>query len=158
MNQKLVQEKNEVENIRKRVEMLGKILPKNALITPHMKELSRLTQTSIHKIYEKFIDMLDIYSYNMFLIYILKDTTSVVSNGRLRYFNTSGNDALATGGSGDVLTGIIGGLLAQGINPYEAACLGVYIHGLTAEYYTKQTYSGSMIAGDIVECIGKVMK
>ena len=68
-------------------------------------------------------------------VLVLKDATSIVLNSKEIYVNTSGNNGLATGGSGDILSGIIAGLLAQGLNNIEAASLGVYIHGMAAEHY-----------------------
>ena len=146
------------ELLKKRIAYLNEILPENVILTPHMKEFSRLIHIEIQEIYQKIIDTLDICSYNKMLIYIIKDSITMVAQGNQRYYNTSGNDGLATGGSGDVLTGMIGGLIAQGLDAYEAACLGVFVHGLTSESYSKQQYSGSMIASDIIEQIGTVLK
>lgn len=144
--------------LKKRITYLQEILPENVILTPHLKEFSRLIQRDIRKIYKKFIDTVDICSYNKVLIYIIKDSITTVAKGKKRYYNTSGNDGLATGGSGDVLTGMIGGLIAQGLDAYEAACLGVFVHGLTSESYSKQHYSGSMLASDIIEQIGDVLR
>lgn len=151
-------EEDSDELLRKRVDYLKEILPESVILTPHMKEFSRLIHKDIQKIYKKFIDTVDICSYNKLLIYVIKDSITTVAQGNQRYYNTSGNDGLATGGSGDVLTGMIGGLIAQGLDPYYAACLGVFVHGLTSESYSKQQYSGSMLASDIIEQLGTVLK
>jgi len=74
------------------------------------------------------------------------------------YFNTTGNPGMATGGSGDVLTGLILGLLAQNYQPRDACLLGVYIHGLAGDLAAKKQGMEAMIAGDIVEMIGKAFK
>jgi NAD(P)H-hydrate epimerase len=67
----------------------------------------------------------------------------------------SGNAGMATGGSGDVLTGIITGLMAQGYPPYEAAVLAVYLHGLAGDFAAADLSQESMIAGDIISYLGK---
>lgn len=155
-----VDEKDETDRslIQKRLECLARILPEKIILTPHLKEFSRLIHCEVTKINKMFIDTIDICSYNKVLIYVIKDSVTTVVCGKLRYFNQTGNDGLATGGTGDVLTGIIGGLLAQGLLPFEAACLGVLAHGLTSESYSKVHYSGSMIASDVIEYIGDVFQ
>lgn len=82
---------------------------------------------------------------------VLKDARSVVSDGERVYLNVSGNHALAKGGSGDVLSGIIGGLLAQGARLFEAASLGVYVHGLAAEHFVEGSSGYSLLAGELTE-------
>lgn len=143
--------------IRKRMKCVEDILPQNVILTPHLKEFSRLIQCDIEKINKMFIDTIDLCSYNKMLIYIIKDSVTTVFQGKKRYLNTSGNNGLATGGTGDVLTGMISGFLAQGSSPFEAACLGVYVHGLTSENYSSQHFPGSMIASDVIEYIGNVL-
>ena len=145
------------EYVQRRMECAEKLLHNNVILTPHLKEFSRLLHVDIEKINEMVIDTSQICSYNKLLNYIIKDAVTTVISGKRMYLNTSGNDGLATGGSGDVLSGIIGGLIAQGLDTFEAACLGVYIHGLTAEYYSENKFSGSMLASDIIEQIGTVL-
>lgn len=74
------------------------------------------------------------------------------------YFNTTGNPGMATGGSGDVLTGIITGLLAQGYSPDKAAVFGVYLHGLAGDIAAEYNSEESMIASDIIDCLGEAFK
>jgi ADP-dependent NAD(P)H-hydrate dehydratase / NAD(P)H-hydrate epimerase len=74
------------------------------------------------------------------------------------YFNSTGNPGMATGGSGDVLTGIILGLKAQGYTSGEACIIGVYLHGLAGDVAAKHKGQDSMIAGDITESLGKAWK
>jgi NAD(P)H-hydrate epimerase len=73
------------------------------------------------------------------------------------YFNSTGNPGMATAGSGDVLTGIILGILAQGIPPEDAAIAGVYLHGLAGDLAAKEKSEIALIAGDIVECLGRAV-
>ena len=85
----------------------------------------------------------------------MKGAPTFIINQNKIYKNTTGNAALATAGSGDVLTGIITGLLAQGYEPEQATQLGVYLHGLTADIALPQTGYQSFIASDIIENLGK---
>jgi NAD(P)H-hydrate repair Nnr-like enzyme with NAD(P)H-hydrate dehydratase domain len=81
-------------------------------------------------------------------------TVIVFSDGSC-WFNSTGNPGMATGGSGDVLTGIITGLLAQGYSPREAALLGVYIHGLSGDLSLKDSSEEALLAGDIADNLGR---
>jgi ADP-dependent NAD(P)H-hydrate dehydratase len=85
----------------------------------------------------------------------MKGAPTHIVYGETVYQNTTGNAALATAGSGDVLTGIITGLLAQSYEPLNAAMLGVYVHGLTADIALPETGHQSFIASDIVHYLGK---
>lgn len=124
-------------------------LPENFILTPHLKEMSRLIREDLDIIKERIADIA--YEHTDGAVIVLKDARTAVSNGKKLYINQSGNNALAKGGSGDVLSGIIGGLLALGMAPFEAASLGVYLHGLTAEEYVKKKGFSSMLASDILE-------
>ena len=88
---------------------------------------------------------------------VLKDARTVVSDGTRIYLNQSGNNALAKGGSGDVLSGMIGGLLSGGMEPFQAASLGVYLHGLTADEYVRDRSRSTMLASDILEELPKIL-
>ena len=89
---------------------------------------------------------------------VLKDARTLVSDGRSLYINTTGNSALAKGGSGDVLSGMIGGFLAQKMKPMEAASLAVCLHGMTADAYVENRGIRSMLASDILAEIPQVMR
>lgn len=141
-----------------RLNRLTKLLPKDAILTPHLMELSRLTKIPVNIIRDNIIDTADHCSYNSKLIYAIKDARSVVTQEVRKYINVSGNNGMATGGSGDVLTGIIAALIAQGLCPYDAACLGVYLHGLAGDAAAKQKGTYSLIAGDIIDAIEKVLQ
>lgn len=92
------------------------------------------------------------------VVCVLKDARTVVSDGERSYLNTSGNSGMATGGSGDVLAGVICGLLAQGMQTFDAAALGVYIHGLAGDAAGEELGAYGMLAGDIAERVGQVLK
>ena len=89
------------------------------------------------------------------VIIVMKGAPTYIIDGEIVYLNTTGNAALATAGSGDVLTGIITSLLAQAYKPCDAAILGVYLHGLTADIALPETGYQSFIASSIIEYLGK---
>ncbi len=131
---------------------LLKELPPKAILTPHLKELERLIgkwNSESEKI-EKTIAFSKAYQF----IIVVKGAPTLVIDQNSIYENTTGNAALATAGSGDVLTGIITSLLAQSYKPLDAALLGVYLHGLTADLALPITGYQSFIASDIISNIG----
>ena len=122
------------------------------IITPHMKEFSRLTGREVAAIKEDLIKESKKFSDEYPVICVLKDARTVVTKQKSSaYINMSGNSGMATAGSGDVLGGVIGSLLAQGVEPMEAATLGVYLHGLSGDLAKEQLGEYSMTAGDIAE-------
>ena len=128
------------------------LLPKNTILTPHYKELERLIgkwESEDDKLYR--VHQLS-HKYN--LIIVVKGAPTIVIYHHEIYENTTGNQALATAGSGDVLSGIITSLVAQSYNPLDAAILGVYLHGLTADIGAPKMSYQAFIASDIIENIG----
>jgi len=138
------------------IEWLEK-LPEGCVLTPHPGEFRRLageTENSYQRIQKQ-----KAFSKKYNCVVVLKGafTTVATPNGHV-YFNSTGNPGMATGGSGDVLTGIILGLLAQGMSSEEAAILGVFVHGLAGDIAAKEKSEFSMIAGDIITALGKAFK
>ncbi|MRX40611.1 NAD(P)H-hydrate dehydratase [Flavobacterium sp. LC2016-23] len=129
------------------------LLPENTILTPHPKELERLIGKwdSESEKFEKTIAFSEHYK----IIIVMKGAPTFIINQSKIYQNTTGNAALATAGSGDVLTGIITSFLAQGYLPDQAARLGVFIHGLTADIALPKTGYQSFIASDIIKNLGK---
>ncbi len=144
-------------NIISEYEDLLNIIPKDAILTPHPKEFQRLAGSWAND-YEKLSKQIEL-SNKLQCVLVLKGAyTSIAYKGKL-YFNSSGNPGLATAGSGDVLTGIITGLLAQGYPSIEAALLGVYIHGRSADVAVASTESmESFTAMDCMTYLGQVFK
>jgi len=140
-----------------RINYLRELLSEQTILTPHLKELSRLLGITISDISNNLIDTASQCSYNNKLIYAIKDARTIVSQHQNRYINVSGNNGMATGGSGDALTGIIAALIAQGKQPYEATCLGVYLHGLAGDTVAREKGTYSLMASDIVNSIEKVI-
>lgn len=129
------------------------LLQPRSILTPHPKELERLIGkwTSEEEKFEKTIS----FSLQYNVIIVMKGAPTHIIDGEIIYKNTTGNPALATAGSGDVLTGIITSLLAQGYEPIQAAIFGLYLHGLTADIAVPKTGLQSFIASDIIENLGE---
>ena len=129
------------------------LVPENTILTPHPKELERLIGkwNSESEKFQKTIA----FSEKHKIIIVMKGAPTYIINQSKIYENTTGNAALATAGSGDVLTGILTSLLAQGYEPKYAAKLGVYLHGLTADIALSKTGYQSFTASDIIKNLGK---
>lgn len=129
----------------------GEISLKNAIITPHPKELSRLLNVPLEEIVTNREKYARITSQTYECITVLKGHNSIVTNGEVILYNKSGSSALAKAGTGDVLTGIIAGLLAQKMKPFEAAILGTFLHGLSGEYAQNDLTKYSVLATDVIK-------
>jgi len=140
-------------NILSKQKSLLKLLPKDSILTPHPKELERL----IGKWTDDFdkLDKAKSFSKKHQLILIIKGAHSITVADERLYINTTGNPGLATAGSGDVLTGMITGLIAQGYASKAAAIFGVYLHGRSADIALENYGYQSLIASHIIEYIGK---
>lgn len=129
------------------------------IMTPHLGEFSRLTGNSISWIQNHLLETAIDFARTYDVICVLKDFHSVIANPYgLSYLNLSGNNGMATGGSGDVLSGIIGAFLAQGMKGSSAAAYGVFIHGLAGDAARKNMGTHAMMAGDIIEALKDVWK
>lgn len=134
-------------------------LPSNCVITPHPKELSRLIGWSVDEIQNDRIKAARYASEKFGCNVVLKGQNTIVCTNESEIFvNTSGNSALAKAGSGDVLTGIISGLMAQGLNVKNAAIAGVYLHGLCGEFASKRLTEYSVLATDQIDEIPNAIK
>lgn len=131
-------------------------LNQNHILTPHVGEFSRLLgdQFDINKIFEQAHAFAIEHQVN--LVIKGKNSRIFTFDGEI-FENTTGNSGMATAGSGDVLTGIIASLCAQGYSPKIAACMGVYLHGLAGDIAIRQQSEASLIASDIVEALKVVM-
>lgn len=129
-------------------------IPAGSILTPHPKEFEHLFGASENGFSAIEIALMKAASYNIFIILKGHYTFIACPDGR-GYFNSTGNAGMATGGSGDVLTGIITGLLAQGYNSQEAAILGIYLHGKAGDLAALSLSEEALIAGDIVNYMGQ---
>lgn len=135
------------------------------IITPHLKEMSRLEGISVKEISEDMPKTAKAYASEHKLVCVLKSARTCVASGICKalpeqsvYINSSGNDGMAVAGSGDVLAGIISGLVTTGAKADIAAMLGVYIHGLAGDMAADSLGRRSMLAGDIISHISEVLE
>jgi len=128
-----------------------KFVPKGSILTPHLKEFERLTGKSVdHK--ERLQKARDFAKENSIYLVLKGAFTSISTPEGHQYFNSTGNQYMATAGSGDVLTGMITSFLGQGYPPLNAAICGVYHHGLAGEMAGDKKRRG-VIASDIIDAI-----
>ena len=124
------------------------------ILTPHVGELSRLLSCSIPECKENLPGCARALAEQFHGVAVAKDARSIVCKEQGEfYLNTTGNSGMATAGSGDVLTGVITGLLAQGMEAFPAAVNGVYLHGLAGELAAKRYTEYGVMAGDIADCL-----
>lgn len=130
---------------------------KDVVMTPHLKEMSGICQTKIAKIKDNLIQTATKLASMHKLVCVLKDTRTIVAGDNQIYINQSGNNGMAKAGSGDILSGIITGLLAQHMETFEGAVLGVYIHGLSGDKAAQKMGQYSILARDIADSISSVI-
>jgi len=135
-----------------------KKLVNGKILTPHPKEFERLfgkAKNNYHR-----LEILKSASAELDCTIILKDAYTCIASPlhNSLWFNTTGNNGMATAGSGDVLTGLIAGLLAQGYTSFEAAIVGVYLHGLSGNLYIEKHAPHSLIATDLIQYFGKAFQ
>ena len=124
------------------------------ILTPHPGEMARLCSKSVSEVQANRIETALSFSEKYGVITVLKGAYTVIAtNDGCVYFNETGNSGLSRGGSGDMLTGIIGALLAQGIGAEQAAISGVYLHGLAADLCAQNRSQYSMLATDVIESL-----
>lgn len=145
-------------NVLSKDENWWKRLPENTILTPHVAEMSRLSGLEIEEIEQNRLKIVAEKAKAWKAIVLLKGAHTLIANvdGTVTALPFK-NDALATAGTGDVLSGIIVGLLAQGVKPYDAACLGGYIHGLAGEFAAKDIHPRSVIASDVIAHISDAL-
>ncbi len=139
-----------------RIGFLNRWLPQNAIITPHPGELSRLLGGAVQELTKELPAVAKRLSAHGTVTCVLKDAVTVVARAGSCFFNTTGNNGMATGGSGDILCGIIGALTAAGLDCFTAAATGVWLHGAAGDAAARNMGEAPMIARDMLEAIGKL--
>ena len=134
-------------------EMLG-LISENSILTPHPVEFDRLAGVAGSG-FERFQNAIRFAQSHRVIVVLKGAYTSIVFPDGNCWFNSTGNPGMATGGSGDVLTGILTGLLAQGYTPKETAILGVYLHGLSGDFSILGSSQEAIIASDLTKKLGK---
>ncbi|MFI2742611.1 NAD(P)H-hydrate dehydratase [Zhouia sp. PK063] len=135
---------------------LLKLLPKQTILTPHPKELQRLIGKWEND-FEK-IEKVKAFSKQYNIIMVCKDAVTITIYENELYVNSTGNPGMATGGTGDTLTGIITGLLSQKYEAVHAAILGVYLHGLAGDFVAKKVGFEALTATMLIDKLGKAYK
>lgn len=140
-------------NILSKKKTLLKELPEHAVLTPHPKELERL----VGKWKDDFdkLKKTKVFSKKYNVIVVIKGANTITVFQDKYYVNTTGNPGMATAGSGDVLTGVITGLISQGYEPLSATVFGVYMHGKAADIAIEDLGYQSLIASHIIEALGE---
>lgn len=128
------------------------------IITPHLGEMGRLTRMNISQIQKNRLKTASEFALAHHVVCVLKDARTVIADpdGEM-FINTTGNSGMATAGSGDVLTGMILGLLSQGTPVLEAAALGTYLHGCAGDAACRRLGAASVMAGNLLEEIPKCL-
>ena len=129
------------------------------ILTPHPGEMAGLLKKGIEEVQRDRVGLARDFAERYGLYLILKGAATVIAlpDGRV-FINPTGNEGMATAGSGDVLTGIIAGLLAQGLTAEDAATLGPFLHGLAGEMAGSELSSHGVVAGDIIKFIPTAIK
>jgi hydroxyethylthiazole kinase-like uncharacterized protein yjeF len=135
---------------------LFKKLPKGTVITPHPKEFDKLFGP--HATDEERRNAAIDLANKLELVIVLKGHQTLVTTAGYSFLNTTGNVGLAKGGSGDALSGMITALLAQGYESFVAAKIGVYLHGLAADFALDKQSMESMLIDDVIDQFGKAFK
>jgi NAD(P)H-hydrate epimerase len=128
-------------------------LRRPVVLTPHPGEFARLTGRSVAEIQADREGHAAALAQADHLVLVLKGVNTIVTDGSRVYVNNTGNPGMATGGTGDVLTGVIAALIGQKLSAFEAAQLGVYVHGLAGDIACDQNGEVSLIAGDLVDSL-----
>ena len=127
------------------------------ILTPHLGEMSRLTGLPIPLLAADLPHHADEFAKTMNAVVVLKDARTVIADGKSLYLNTYGNSGMATGGSGDVLAGVIASFAAQGASPTDAARLGVLAHALAGDAAKEARGNHGLMASDIIDGICAVL-
>jgi NAD(P)H-hydrate epimerase len=134
-------------------------LKTTTVLTPHPGEMARLIGISVDEVQKNRIEVAREFALNWKVVLVLKGSRTVIAmpDGNV-FINLTGNSGLATAGTGDVLTGVITGLIAQGARPEDAAVAGVYLHGLAGDFAAADKTEYGIIAGDVVEMLPYAIK
>lgn len=133
------------------------LLPGGTVLTPHPKEFDRMVGESSNS-WERHLKQREFALKHQVVVVLKGAHTGIASPDGRYWFNTTGNPGMATGGSGDVLTGLITGLLAQGLPSLDAALVGVYLHGLAGDLAAEASSEEALIAGDMILYLGEAFR
>jgi NAD(P)H-hydrate epimerase len=133
-------------------------LSRPLVLTPHPGEFARLVGQDVATVQARRPELAAAFAARHGVVLALKGHGTVVTDGKRIYHNRTGNPGLATGGTGDVLTGLIAALLAQGLEPFAAAQLGVYLHGLAGDLASDDLGQVSLVATDLLDYLPQAFR
>lgn len=151
-------QKEEITSVAERIAYLEQWLPKRAVLTPHPGELSRLLDVKVPELTKDFWNTANEIASRSETVYVLKDAVTLTIKQSECCVNTTGNQGMATGGSGDVLCGVIAALLAAGLEEYTAASVGVWLHGAAGDRAAETVGAAPMIARDLLHALGALFE
>ena len=154
----LVMDADAITALAQNLDVLNKRKTKSLVLTPHLGEFSRLVKLDVSEIKKKRKKLASEFALRYNLTLVLKGSHTVVTDGKKIFENDTGNPGMASVGSGDVLSGMIGGLISQKLDHFEAAKLGVYLHGLAADCAVKDKTQVCLIASDLIEYLPQAIK
>lgn len=128
------------------------------ILTPHPGEFARLIKSDVPEVQARRQELAVSFAAWQQVVLVLKGHATIVTDGKQVYCNTTGNPGMATGGTGDVLTGLIAALLGQGLEPFEAAQLGVHLHGLAGDLARDEVGDVSLIATDLLDYLPRAIR
>ena len=132
-------------------------LPKKIVLTPHLGEAARLLNTSVEKVKKNKVSAAKRISNKYNSVVVLKSHETLICKGDKIYICDKGNPGMATAGMGDVLSGMISGLIAQKLSLFEAACLGVDLHARAGDIYSEKNNQQSLLPTDIIDLFARVI-
>jgi NAD(P)H-hydrate epimerase len=128
------------------------------ILTPHPGEFARLLGTDAHAVQGRRQELAVRFAAEHGVVLVLKGYGTIVTDGRRVFLNTTGNPGMATGGTGDVLTGMIAALLGQHLEPFAAAQLGVHLHGLAGDLARNEVGEVALIASDLIQYLPRAFR
>lgn len=140
-----------------RLDQVGKLGPAT-ILTPHPGEFARLLGSSVADVQARRSELAGDFARRHGGVTVLKGYRTVVSDGRRLYLNQTGNPGMASGGTGDVLTGLLSALVAQGMEPFDAAVLGVHVHGLAGDLAARELGQLALIASDLLRYLPAALR
>lgn len=149
---------NEIARMEEDGEDYLRDFPVPVILTPHMLEMSRLSGYSVGQLKEDRIRLAKEYAGQKGVTLVLKDSRTVIADSKEQiYINQTGNSGMATGGSGDVLTGMMAGMLVASMEPFQAAAMAVFLHGRAGDFARDEMGEYSMMAGDIIKHMNEAL-
>lgn len=146
-------------NILSRIDKWWEEINGEVILTPHPGEMSRLSNFSVEEIQKNRQEIIEQSAKQWGKVVVLKGANTIIASPRGKIkISPFANPLLATAGTGDVLSGIIAGMAAQGLDNYDAACVGVYIHGLAGELLKEKFGDCGLLASDLLPILPKVIK